>query len=103
MTRVDLRADSTGMYYLEVNVNPGKNKFSYLTIVANSLGLDYRAIIAFIPYQAMLRYELEPPRKLKELARPVMALFDALAYQTQDPAYRTQDPAYQTQGKSAKT
>jgi hypothetical protein len=38
--------------------------------------LDYPAIIAFIPYQAMLRYGLEPPRELEELVNPVMALFD---------------------------
>jgi hypothetical protein len=39
--------------------------------------LDYPGIIAFIPYQAMLRYGLEPPRELEELVKPVMALFDA--------------------------
>ncbi len=50
MTRVDIRGDSTGLYYLEVNVNPGKNRFSYLTTSAYSLGLDYSEIIAFIPY-----------------------------------------------------
>jgi len=76
MTRVDMRGDSTGLYYLEVNVNPGKNRFSYLTTSAYSLGLDYPEIIAFIPYQAMLKYGLEPPRKLEELVKPVMALFD---------------------------
>ena len=78
MTRVDMRGDSTGLYYLEVNVNPGKNRFSYLTTSAYSLGLDYPEIIAFIPYQAMLKYGLEPPRKLEELARHVMALFDTV-------------------------
>jgi D-alanine-D-alanine ligase len=77
MTRVDIRGDSTGLYYIEVNVNPGKNRFSYLTTSAYSLGLDYPEIIAFIPYQAMLKYGLEPPRKLEELVKPVMALFDA--------------------------
>jgi D-alanine-D-alanine ligase len=76
MTRVDMRGDSTGLYYLEVNVNPGKNRFSYLTTSAYSLGLDYPEIIAFIPYQSMLKYGLEPPRKLEELVKPVMALFD---------------------------
>jgi D-alanine-D-alanine ligase len=78
MTRVDMRGDSTGLYYLEVNVNPGKNRFSYLTTSAYSLGLDYPEIIAFIPYQAMLKYELEPPRELEELVKPVMALFDTI-------------------------
>jgi D-alanine-D-alanine ligase len=78
MTRVDMRGDSTGLYYIEVNVNPGKNRFSYLTTSAYSLGLDYPEIIAFIPYQAMLRYGLEPPRKLEELVKPVMALFDTI-------------------------
>jgi len=76
MTRVDMRGDSTGLYYIEVNVNPGKNRFSYLTTSAYSLGLNYPEIIAFIPYQAMLKYGLEPPRKLEELVKPVMALFD---------------------------
>lgn len=77
MVRVDIRYDSTGLYYIEVNVNPGKTRFSsYLTESAYSSGLDYPAIIAFIPYQAMLRYRLEPPRELEELVRPVMALFD---------------------------
>ena len=75
MTRVDMRGDSTGLYYIEVNVNPGKNRFSYLTTSAYSLGLDYPEIIAFIPYQAMLKYGLGPPRKLEELVRPIMALF----------------------------
>jgi D-alanine-D-alanine ligase len=79
MTRVDMRGNSTGLYYIEVNVNPGKNRFSYLTTSAYSLGLHYPEIIAFIPYQAMLKYGLEPPRKLEELARPVMALFDTAA------------------------
>ena len=79
MTRVDLRADSTGSYYIEVNANPGKNRFSYLTTSAYALGLDYTEIIAFIPYQAMLRYGLEPPRKLEERVKPVMALFDKKA------------------------
>ena len=76
MTRVDMRGDSTGLYYIEVNVNPGKNRFSYLTTSAYSLGLDYPEIIGFIPHQAMLRYGLEPPRKLRDLVEPVMALFD---------------------------
>ena len=77
MARVDLRYDSTGLYYIEVNVNPGKDRVSsYLTASANYLGLDYRGIIAFIPYQAMLRYGLEPSRELKELVKPVLALFD---------------------------
>jgi D-alanine-D-alanine ligase len=76
MTRVDLRADSTGMYYLEVNANPGKNRFSYLTTSAYSLGLEYRQIIALIPYQAMLKYGLEPPAQLEEAVEPIMALFE---------------------------
>ena len=77
MIRVDIRYDSTGLHYIEVNVNPGKTRFSsYLTASAYSPGLDYPAIIAFIPYQAMLRYGLEPPRELEELVNPVMALFD---------------------------
>jgi D-alanine-D-alanine ligase len=79
VTRVDLRGDSTDLYYIEVNVNPGKGRFSYLTTSAYSLGLDYPEIIAFIPYQAMLRYGLEPPRKLEELVRPVMALCDTIS------------------------
>jgi D-alanine-D-alanine ligase len=76
MTRVDMRGDATGLYYLEVNANPGKNRFSYLTTSAYALGLGYPEIIAFIPYQGMLRYGLEPPQKLEELVRPVMALFE---------------------------
>ena len=76
MTRVDIRFDNSGMYYIEVNVTPGKNKFSYLTESAYSLGLSYREIIAFIPYQAMLKYKLKPPRKLEELVKPIMALFN---------------------------
>ena len=77
MTRVDIRYNSTGLYYIEVNVNPGKDRFSsYLTASTNSIGLDYPGIIAFILYQAMLRYRLEPPRELEKLVKPVMALFD---------------------------
>jgi D-alanine-D-alanine ligase len=75
MIRVDIRCDSTGLYYIEVNVNPGKNRFSYLTNSAYSLGLEYSGIIAFIPYQAILKYGLEPPEKLEKLVEPVMALF----------------------------
>jgi len=78
MTRVDMRGDSTGLYYIEVNVSPGKNRFSYLTTSAYSLGLNYREIIAFIPYQAMLRYALKPPKKLEKIVRPVMTLFDTV-------------------------
>ncbi len=77
MVRIDLRVDAAGWHYLEVNVNPGKTRFSsYLTASAYSSGLDYPAIIAFIPYQAMLRYGLEPPRELEELVKPILALFD---------------------------
>jgi len=77
MTRVDMRGDSTGLYYIEVNVNPGKSRLnSSVTTCAYSLGLDYPEIVAFIPYQAMLKYGVEPPRKLEELVKPVMALFD---------------------------
>ncbi len=71
-----MRGDSTGLYYIEVNVNPGKNRISYLPTSAYSLGLDYSEIVGFIPHQAMLRYGLEPPRKLEELVEPVMAMFD---------------------------
>jgi len=79
IARVDMRGDSTNLYYIEVNNNPDKDKSKFnssLTASAYSLGLDYPEIIAFIPYQAMLRYRLEPPGKLKELVEPVMALFD---------------------------
>jgi len=78
MTRVDIRGDSTGLYYIEVNLNPGKNRFSYLAITAYSLGLNYQEIIAFIPYQAILKYGLKPTKKLEELAKPVMAVFDTI-------------------------
>jgi D-alanine-D-alanine ligase len=77
LTRVDIRVDSTGLYYIEVNVNPSKSRInSSTTESAYFLGLDYAEIVAFIPYQAMLKYGLEPPRKLKELVEPVLALFD---------------------------
>jgi D-alanine-D-alanine ligase-like ATP-grasp enzyme len=81
VARVDMRGDSTGLYYIEVNNNPGKHKSKFrssLTASAYSLGLDYPEIVASIPYQAMLRYGLEPPRKLEELVKPVMALFDTI-------------------------
>jgi D-alanine-D-alanine ligase len=79
MARVDMRGDSTGLYYIEVNVNPGKSRLnSSVTICAYSLGLDYPEIVAFIPYQAMLKYGFEPPRKLEELVKPAMALFDTM-------------------------
>lgn len=77
MTRVDVRGDSTGLYYIEVNANPGKNKFSYLTTSAYHLGLEYAEVIAHIPYQAMLKYGLEPPRQLRQLVEPIEALFEA--------------------------
>jgi len=79
--RVDMRGNSTGWYYIEVNANPGKNRFSYLTVAAYSLGLQYSEIIAWIPYEAMCRYGLKSPRKLEELVRPVVALFDVAASQ----------------------
>lgn len=77
MTRVDIRGDSTGLYYIEVNLNPDKSRFnSSLITSAYSVGLEYPEIIAFIPYQAMLKHGLKPPRKLEELVKPVMALSD---------------------------
>jgi D-alanine-D-alanine ligase len=76
MTRVDMRGDSTGLYYIEVNANPGRNRFSYLTTSAYSVGLSYPEIIAFIPYQAMLKHGLVPPSKLEKLVEPVVALLD---------------------------
>ncbi|MGB9723380.1 MAG: hypothetical protein ACP5OO_03430 [Chloroflexia bacterium] len=75
MVRVDLRGDATTLYYLEVNANPGKNRFSYLIIAAQALGLEYDSLIAFIPYQAMRRYGLKVPGKLAERVEPVMRLF----------------------------
>ena len=72
MARVDIRGDSTDLYYIEVNVNPGKNRLSYLPMAAYSIGLEYQEIIAFIPYQAMLKYGLAPPKKLEELVKPVL-------------------------------
>ncbi len=77
MTRVDVRGDSTGLYYIEVNANPGKNRFSYLTTSAYHLGLGYPEVIAHIPHQAMLKYGLEPSRQLRRLVEPVEALFQA--------------------------
>ena len=77
MTRVDVRGDSTGLYYIEVNANPGKNRFSYLKTSAYHLGLEYAEIIAHIPFQAMLKYRLEPSRQLRRLVEPVEALFEA--------------------------
>ncbi len=78
MVRIDLRHDATGYYYIEVNVNPGKDRLHcYLPASAHSVGLDHDSLIALIPYQAMLRYGLTPPRELTELVQPVMALFDA--------------------------
>jgi D-alanine-D-alanine ligase len=76
LTRIDIRADSSGWFYIEVNVNPGKNKSSYLIVSASSVGLNYSELIAFLPYQAMLKYGLKPPRKLEELTKPVMELFE---------------------------
>lgn len=80
MIRIDTRSDSSGWYYLEVNVNPGKNKFSYLIRSANSLGLDYSEIIGFIPYQAFLRYGIKPSKKLVQLVNPIKELFDTNEY-----------------------
>jgi D-alanine-D-alanine ligase len=77
MTRIDMRCNSTGLYYVEVNVNPGKNKFSYLIMSAYSLGFTYEQIIAYIPYQAILKYGLEPPRKLESLAYPLTNLLES--------------------------
>jgi D-alanine-D-alanine ligase len=76
LARIDIRADSTGWFYIEVSVNPGKNKSSYLIMSASSLGLNYTELIAFIPYQAILKYGLKPPRKLEDLTKPVMELFE---------------------------
>lgn len=80
MIRIDIRSDSSGWYYLEVNANPGKNKFSYLIRSANSLGLDYSEIIGFIPYQALLRYGIKPSKKLVQLVNPIKELFDTNEY-----------------------
>lgn len=79
LARVDIRADSNGLFYIEVNVNPGKNKSSYLCMSAYSIGLDYAELIAFIPHQGMLRYGLEPPKRLAQKVRPVLALFEVLS------------------------
>jgi D-alanine-D-alanine ligase len=77
MTRVDLRSDSTGLYFIEVNVNPCKTKFnSSLITSAYSLGLKYEELIAFIPYQAMMKYGIDPPTKLEELVEPVNKLIE---------------------------
>lgn len=76
MARVDIRWDSTGLYYIELNVNPGKNRFSYLMMAGNSLGFNYSEMISFIPYQALLRYGIQPSKKLEQLVIPVKALFD---------------------------
>ena len=70
-----MRYDSTGLHYIEVNVNPGKNNSS-LMMSANSLGYKYEQIIAFIPCQAMLNYGVEPPKRLEELAYPVTSLLE---------------------------
>lgn len=78
MARVDIRGNSTDLYYIEVNVNPGKNRLSYLPTAAYSLGLEYPQMIAFIPYQGMLKYGLEPPKKLEELVKPVLDVFESL-------------------------
>lgn len=76
ISRVDLRVNSSGMHYIEVNVNPSKSKFnSSIAYAVNYLGLDYAQLLAYIPYQALRRYGIEPPRKLERLAEPVMALF----------------------------
>lgn len=77
MTRADVRANSTGLYYIEVNANPGKNKFSYLMMSAYSLGLDYSEIIGLIPYQALLRYGEKPSKNLQQLVKPINELFKA--------------------------
>lgn len=74
MIRVDVRSDSTGLYYIELNANPGKNKFSYLMMSAYSVGLDYSEIVAFIPYQALRRHGLKPSIKLERLVKPVKEL-----------------------------
>ena len=76
LIRIDIRSDSSGLFYIEVNVNPGKNKFSYLLMSAYYLGLDYSQIIGFIPYQALLRNGVKPSEKLRQLVRPVNALFE---------------------------
>jgi hypothetical protein len=80
MARVDMRAGDNNWDYIEVNANPGKNKFSYLMMSAYSLGLDYANIIAWIPYQAMLRYGIKPTRGLKRLVEPVLSLLNARSY-----------------------
>lgn len=73
--RIDMRFNSTGLYYVEVNVNPGKNNSS-LNMAANSLGYSYEQIIAFIPYQAIQKYGFEPKRKLEKLVYPITTLLE---------------------------
>jgi D-alanine-D-alanine ligase len=75
MARVDIRWDSTGLNYIELNVNPGKNRFSYLMMAGYSLGLSYAEMISFIPYQALLRYGIKPTKQLERLVAPVTSLF----------------------------
>jgi len=83
MARVDIRADSTGLHSIELNVNPGKNKFSYLMKSTYSLGLEYSEIISFIPYQALLRNGIQPAKKLEELVAPITSYFETdLAFET---------------------
>ena len=75
--RVDIRMDSAWIYYLEVNLYPDMSQDNNsLTMSAYSLGLKYPELIAFIPYQAMLKYGLKPPRRLGALTKPVMGLFE---------------------------
>ncbi len=77
-SRVDIRMDSTGIYYLEVNVFPDKSQFNNsLTMSAYSLGLAYPELVAIIPYQAMLKYGMKPPEKLEELTKSVMEIFES--------------------------
>ncbi len=75
MTRLDLRANEEGNYWIEINVNCGKNRFSYLSEAFYTLGFNYKQLIGLIPYQGMLTYGLEPPKQLEELITPVMQLF----------------------------
>jgi len=81
MARVDIRWDSTGLYYIELNVNPGKNRFSYLMMAGYSLGLNYSEMISLIPYQALLRYGIQPTKKLEKLVTPVTSYFEKVSIQ----------------------
>ena len=73
--RLDIRINESGRFYIEVNAYPSKNRGSYFAISANYLGIKPQELLAYSPYQAMLKYGLEVTSQLEQFTEPILNVF----------------------------